>query len=114
MVDVVVRGANHHPIDAELDAATRRKVERFERLASDIRRVEVHFEEARNPRVPDDHRCEIIVHLTGNFVKGHGDATDARTALDRAAEKAEHQLQRVHSKRVTRSKPRSAADSPGA
>ena len=112
MVEVQVRGANHHPVDEDLDAATRRKVERFDRLASDIRRVEVHFGETRNPRVPDDHECEIIVHLTRNFVKGHASAADARTALDRAAAKAEHQLQRVHSKRVDRSRPRPGTDIP--
>ncbi len=109
-MDILVRGSNVD-VDEAVEADSRRKLERLGRLATDIRRVEVDFREVRNPREPDAHECEIVVHLTGQLVKAHGAASDQRTALDRAFAKAEQQVSKVHSKRVSRSKPK---HSPGA
>ncbi len=109
-MDILVRGSNVD-VDDGVEAETRRKLERLERLASDIRRIEVDFREVRNPREPDSHECEIVVHLTGNLVKAHAAAPEQRTALDKAFAKAEQQVSKVHSKRVSRSKPKHA---PGA
>jgi ribosomal subunit interface protein len=104
-MEIVVQGRNV-AVDAAVEADSRRKLGKFGRLASDIRRIEVEFSEVRNPRVSDSQQCEVTVHLTRNLVKAHAAAPDARTALDRAVEKAGHQLNRVHDKRVHRSKPR--------
>ena len=87
----------------------RQKLAKFERLAPDIRRIEVEFSEVKNPRVADSQECEVTVHLTKNLVKAHAAAPDARTALDRVLDKVSHQLTRVHDKRVHRSKPRHPA-----
>jgi ribosomal subunit interface protein len=111
-MEILVRGRNVE-VDDALEAESRRKAGKLERLASDIRRIEVEFSEIRNPREHDAQQCEVVVHLTGNFVKAHGAAADLRSALDRATEKAEQQLGRVHSKRVSRTKPRHAPGEAG-
>jgi len=104
-MDILVHGRNV-VIEPDVEAECRRKAERFGRLATDIRRIEVEFSEVRNPREPDSQECEITAHLTGHLVKAHGAAPEQRTALDRAIAKAEHQLAKVHSKRVSRAKPK--------
>lgn len=104
-MDILVRGSNVE-VEDEVAAETPRKLERLGRLANDIRRIEVDFLEVRNPREPDSHECEIVVHLTGHLVKAHAAAADQRTALDRAYAKAEQQVSKLHSKRVSRSKPK--------
>jgi ribosomal subunit interface protein len=109
-MDILVRGGNVE-VEPEVEAETRRKLERLGRLASDIRRIEVDFLEVRNPREPNSHECEIVAHLTGHLVKAHGAAPEQRTALDRAYAKAEQQVSKLHSKRVARSKPK---NTPGA
>src|SRR5689334_6976331 len=109
--EIVVRGRNVD-VDARLDADCRRKLAKMAKLASDIRRIDVEFSEIRNPRVADSQQCEVTVHLTRNLVKAHAAASEARTALDRVVDKVGHQLERVHDKRVHRTRPRHAAPPP--
>lgn len=99
-MDVVVVG-RHTEVSAALRAATEEKVSHLARFASDIRRVEVDFDETGNHRVSEPHSCEILVHLTGQLVKGQGAAIDAQAALDAAIEKVEHQMRRLHGRRST-------------
>ena len=103
-MDILVRGRNV-PVDPAIEAESRRKLGKLPRYAPDIRRVEVEFSEIRNPRAAERIQCEVIVHLTQNFVKAHATAADARTALDRVVGKAEHQIGKVKSKRIARSRP---------
>jgi len=100
-VDVVVV-SRHTEVPGALRSAAEEKVARFTRFASDIRRVEIDFDETRNHRVSDPHRCEILVHLTGHLVRGRGDGIDASAALDLAVERVELQMRRLHGRRKTR------------
>lgn len=100
-MEVVVVG-RHTDVSAELRTSAEEKVSRFARFANDIRRVEVDFDETRNHRVSNPHRCEMLVHLTGHLIRGRGDAVDASAALDRAAERVEQQMRRLHDRRKTR------------
>jgi len=104
-MEILVRSSNVE-VGPSVEADCRRKLERFSKLASDIRRIEVDFSEIRNPRVAESLECEVVVHLTRNLVKARAAAGDLRTALDRAAGKAGHQLERVHDKRISRARPR--------
>lgn len=99
----VVVVSRHTEIPGDLQAAAEEKISRLTRFANDIRRVEVDFDETHNHRVADPHRCEILVHLTGHLVKGHGEAVDASAALDLAVERVELQMRRLHGRRTTRS-----------
>jgi len=100
-MDVVVRG-KHCAVPDRLETVTREKLPKLEKFAPNIARAEVDFSEEKNPRIANHAICEITVHLPRHFVKARGAAPDANEALDRALHKAEHQLQKLHSKRVTR------------
>ncbi len=112
-MEILIHGRNVD-VDPVLEQKSRVKLAKLPRLASDIRRVEVEFSEIRNPREPEQQQCEVTVHLTRNFVKAHATATDARTAFDRAVDKVEHQVGRVKSKRISRSRPRHGSDAAAA
>ena len=107
-MDILVQGRNVE-LDPDVIEVGRRKLGRLERLANDIRRIEVQFTEIKNPRVADREQCEVIVHLKGRLLTAHSSGPDLRTALDRAAAKAEQQVARLHEKRIGRSHPRRVA-----
>lgn len=100
-MEVVVVGKRVE-VPAALRAASVEKAERLGRFADDIRRIEVDFSQTRNRRVGDTECCEILVHLKGHLAKGHASSGDPKAALDLALEKVEHQLRRLHERRVSR------------
>lgn len=100
-MEVVVVGKRVE-VSAELRAAATEKAGRLGRFADDIRRIEVDFSHTRNRRVGDTETCEILVHLKGHLVKAHASSEQREAALDVAIEKAEHQLRRLHERRVNR------------
>lgn len=104
-METVVRGKNLR-VPTDLRARAVEKLRRLERLAHDIRRIEVDFSEVRNPRVARNHVCEATVHLTKHFVKAHAAATDPAAALELVVDKVEHQVSRLKGKRVGRAHPR--------
>lgn len=100
-MDVVVRGKRYQVPD-RLEAVTQEKVPRLDKFAQGILRAEVDFSEEKNPRIANHAICEITVHLPRHYVKARAAAPDANDALDRALARAESQLQKLHSKRITR------------
>lgn len=100
-MEVVVVGKRIE-VPPALRATAIEKAERLGRFADDIRRIEVDFSQTRNRRVGDTECCEILVHLKGHLAKGHASSGDPKAALDVAIEKVEHQLRRLHERRVTR------------
>ena len=53
-------------------------------------------------RAGDSCTCEILVHLTHHLVKGTAAAVEHVMALDLALDKVEHQMRRLHERRVRR------------
>ena len=100
-MDVVVVG-KHTEIDAALRALTVEKVERVTKFAKDVRRVDVDYEQLPTRRAEDSHACEILVHVRQHLVKGTAAATEHVIALDRALDKVEEQIRRLHERRVGR------------
>jgi putative sigma-54 modulation protein len=100
-VDIVVVG-KHGGIDARLRALTVEKVERVNKFASDVRRIEVDYAHHPTRRAEDSHTCEILVHVRQHLVKGSAPATEYVVALDRALDKVEQQMRRLHERRVGR------------
>jgi len=98
-MDVVVVG-KHTEVDAALRALTNEKLDRISKFAGDVRRVDVDYEEHPTRRAGDSHTCEILVHVNHHLVKGTAAAVDHSTALDRAVDKVEHQMRRLHERRV--------------
>lgn len=104
-MEIVVRGKNVE-VPSGLRTITQEKVGKLARFANDISRVEVDFSEIRNPRVADDHLCEVTLHLKRRFLKAHASATETAVALDLVINKVRHQVARLKDKRVSRSHPR--------
>jgi ribosomal subunit interface protein len=100
-MDVVVVG-KHTEIDAALRALTVEKMERVTKFAKDVRRVDVDYEQLPTRRAEDSHACEILVHVRQHLVKGTAAATEHVIALDRALDKVEEQMRRLHERRVGR------------
>jgi putative sigma-54 modulation protein len=100
-VDIVVVGKNGD-VDSALRTLTIDKVERVSKFASDARRSEVEYEHHPTRRSEDSHTCEILVHVKNHLVKGTAAATEYVLALDRALDKVEQQMRRLHERRVGR------------
>jgi putative sigma-54 modulation protein len=100
-MDVVVVG-KHTEIDPALRALTVEKVERVTKFANDVRRVDVDYEQLPTRRAEDSHACEILVHVRQHLVKGTAAATEHVIALERALDKVEEQMRRLHERRVGR------------
>jgi ribosomal subunit interface protein len=100
-VDVVVNG-QHVQVDAALRAVTLEKIDRITKFASDVRRVDVDYGRHQTRRAGDSCTCEILVHLKNHLVKGTAAAVEHVMALDLALEKVEHQMRRLHERRIQR------------
>jgi putative sigma-54 modulation protein len=99
-MDVVVVG-KHTEVDAALRGLTIEKLERLTKYANDVRRIDVDFCEERTKRAGDSHSCEILVHVNHHLVKGTASAAEHPTALDKALDKVEHQMRKLHERRVS-------------
>jgi putative sigma-54 modulation protein len=100
-MDVVVVG-KHTEVDSSLRALTVEKVQRLTKFASDARRVDVDYEQRPTRRAEDSHACEILVHVRQHLVKGSAAGTEHVIALERALDKVEEQMRRLHGRRVGR------------
>jgi putative sigma-54 modulation protein len=100
-MDIVVVG-KHNEVDAKLRTFTIDKVERVNKFADDVRRIEVDYEHHPTRRADDSHTCEILVHVRQHLVKGTASATEYGIALDRTLDKVEQQMRRLHERRVGR------------
>jgi putative sigma-54 modulation protein len=105
-VDVVVLG-KHVEVSNGVRDHTIAKVQRVEKFANDVRRIDVDYSAPHNRTRPVV-ECEILVHLTKHLVKGCGTSGDQRTALDLAFARVEEQLRRLHDRRTRRRNPRNA------
>jgi putative sigma-54 modulation protein len=111
-MDVVVVG-KHTQVDSALRALTVEKVQRVAKFATDVRRVDVDYEQHPTRRADDSHACEILVHVRQQLVKGTAAGAEHVIALERALDKVEEQMRRLHGRRVERrtgSRGRSARD----
>jgi putative sigma-54 modulation protein len=98
-MDVVVVG-KHTEVDGALRELTNEKLNRIAKYASDVRRIDVDYEENPTRRAGDSHTCEILVHVNHHLVKGTASAAEHAVALDLALDKVEHQMRRLHERRV--------------
>ena len=100
-MDVIVFG-KHVEVDPALRAMTLEKLQRLSKFAIDVRRIDVDYGLHQTRRAGDSCTCEILVHLKHHLVKGTAATTEHTMALDLALEKVEHQMRRLHERRVRR------------
>ncbi len=98
-MDVHVVG-KHVDITAELRSTVEERAQRILRYVPDARRVDVDFGEIDGRRADEHSTCEIIVAVNRHRVDAHSDGTTPFIAFDRAFEKLETQLHKLHDKRV--------------
>jgi ribosomal subunit interface protein len=99
-VDVVVLG-KHVEVPGDVRDHTVAKLQRVEKFAPDVRRVDVDYSEPHN-RSRSQMHCEILVHLKKHLVKGCATSSDQRSALDLAFTRVENQLRKLHERRTSR------------
>ena len=104
-MDVVIRGKNVKVSESLRTAATEH-LAKLDRFANGFARAEVDFSEERNPRISDNQRCEVLVHVKGHLLKAHASASEPFAALYAVCDKVEHQVKRLKDKRVARTHPR--------
>jgi len=104
-MDVVIRGKNVKVSDSLRTAATEH-LAKLDRFANGFARAEVDFSVERNPRIAENQRCEVLVHVKGHLLKAHASASEPFAALYAVCDKVEHQVKRLKDKRVARSHPR--------
>jgi putative sigma-54 modulation protein len=100
-VDVVVFG-KHVEVDPALRAVTLEKLEHLGKFSNEVRRIDVDYGVHQTRRAGDSCTCEILVHLPHHLVQGTAAAVEHVMALDLALDKAEHQMRRLHERRVRR------------
>lgn len=101
-MEISVSG-RHIEVSDRLRALAEQKVSRLERFLA-MERGEVHFTKHKNPRISDSEVCEVTLEGHGHHVRTKAEASDAFAAVDKAVAKLEHQLSRLKSKLVGRSR----------
>lgn len=93
-------------VSEALRAAAVAKIERVSRFLEGMEHAEVHFSEARNPRIAEREVCEVTLSGHGHFVRAKAASPDAFAAIDKVVDKLEHQLEKLKGKLAGRSHPR--------
>src|SRR5918999_1104346 len=104
-MDVVIRGKNVK-VSKSLRTAAQEHLAKLDRFANGFARAEVDFSEERNPRISENQKCEVLVHVKGHLLKAHASASEPFAALYAVCDKVEHQVKRLKDKRVARHHPR--------
>lgn len=103
-MDVTV-SSRHLELTEPLRRAAEEKIGRLERFLDGMDRAEVHFSEEKNPRIADRDVCEVTIEGRGHHIRTKAAAADPFAAVDVAVNKLEHQLHKLKTKLVGRSRP---------
>ncbi|MYH00163.1 MAG: ribosome-associated translation inhibitor RaiA [Acidimicrobiaceae bacterium] len=90
--------SRHKDITPGLEEAVRTKIGQLDRYLDDLDSAEVHFDEARNPRIVDRETCEVTLTGHGHRLRCKVHAPDAFTAVDLAEAKLERQIRKLRTK----------------
>ncbi len=90
--------SRHVAVTAGLEEAVRTKIGQLDRYLEDLDTAEVHFDEARNPRIVDRETCEVTLTGHGHHLRCKVNAPDAMTAVDLAEAKLERQIRKLRTR----------------
>jgi putative sigma-54 modulation protein len=93
-------------IPADLRRHVDDKLRHVTRHLDGMDRAEVRFTTERSPRITDNQVCEVTMHGHGHVLRVRAAGPDLTTAVDRAASKLEHAIDKLKGKLVDRSHPR--------
>jgi putative sigma-54 modulation protein len=99
--------ARHCKLEPEIRRFAEDRVQKFQRLARDIHEASI-IVTAEKYR----HTAEITLKLRHQEVVSREEATEARMAIDLAADAAEEQLRRIKERRIDRRRNGAAAGDP--
>jgi len=100
-MDVSV-SARHLVITPRLEEVIQEKIGGLDRFLEELDHAEVHFDEARNPRIDDKEICEVSVSGHGHHLRCKVKAPDPFAAIDQATLKLERQIRKLRTKRQRR------------
>ena len=90
--------SRHTAITPGLEEVVRAKIGQLDRFLDHLEVAEVHFDEARNPRIVDRETCEVTLTGHGHHLRCKVNAPDAFTAIDLAEAKLERQIRKLRTK----------------
>jgi putative sigma-54 modulation protein len=106
--------SRHKDITPGLEEVVRSKIGQLDRYLDDLDTAEVHFDEARNPRIVDRETCEVTLTGHGHHLRCKVNAPDAFTAVDLAEAKLERQIRKLRTKLQNRHRGRGVTIRTGA
>lgn len=90
--------ARHVNITPRLEEVIHEKIGTLDRFLDGLDHAEVHFDEARNPRIEDKEFCEVTVQGHGHHLRCKVHARDPYSAVDMATLKLERQIRKLRTK----------------
>ncbi len=90
--------ARHANITPRLEEVIHEKIGQLDRFLDGLDKADVHFDEARNPRIQDKESCEVVLEGHGHHLRCKVTAPDPFTAVDLAAAKLERQIRKLRTK----------------
>ncbi|MDE0269140.1 MAG: ribosome-associated translation inhibitor RaiA [Acidimicrobiaceae bacterium] len=90
--------SRHMSLTPKLEEAVYAKIGNLDRYLYGLNIAEVHFDEARNPRISDREICEITLSGHGHRLHCKVAAPDPFSALDIAEAKLERQIRKLRTK----------------
>jgi len=119
-MDLVLKGRGIRITD-QIRRAAEHKLEKIERLDSQVARVEVEVIEEHNPRVGDgSHRVEIACATRKRTLRVQGSGRDVDSAMDQAIDRLQRQISTYRGKlrnrligRANRLQSRTSPEGPG-
>lgn len=90
--------SRHCDITPRLEEVTREKIGGLARFLEGLDSADVHFDEARNPRITDKETCEVIMEGHGHHLRCKVSAPDPYSAVDKATAKLEKQIRKLRTK----------------
>ena len=90
--------ARHVNITPRLEEVIHEKIGTLDRFLDGLDHAEVHFDEARNPRIEDKEFCEVTVEGHGHHLRTKVHARDPFSAVDLATLKLERQIRKLRTR----------------
>lgn len=90
--------ARHVTITPRLEEVIHDKIGGLDRFLQGLDHAEVHFDEARNPRITQKESCEVVVEGHGHHLRCKVHAPDPFSAVDAATLKLERQIRKLRTR----------------